>query len=45
MIIVKAGGGEGLDMEAVCADVAALVRQGEQVVLLTEVRAQRMESG
>jgi len=45
MIIVKAGGGEGLDMEAVCADVAELVRQGEQVVLLTGVRAQRMESG
>jgi len=34
MIIVKAGGGEGLDMEAVCADVAELVRQGEQVVLV-----------
>jgi acetylglutamate/LysW-gamma-L-alpha-aminoadipate kinase len=34
MIVVKAGGGEGLDMEAVCADVAALVAQGEQIVLV-----------
>nr|HID14994.1 [LysW]-aminoadipate kinase [Anaerolineae bacterium] len=34
MIVVKAGGGEGLDMEAVCADVAELVQQGEQVVLV-----------
>lgn len=34
MIIVKAGGNGSLDMEAVCADVAALVQQGEQVVLV-----------
>ncbi len=34
MIIVKAGGNGSLDMEAVCADVAALVEQGEQVVLV-----------
>jgi len=34
MIVVKAGGGEGLDMEAVCADVAELVAQGEQIVLV-----------
>jgi acetylglutamate/LysW-gamma-L-alpha-aminoadipate kinase len=34
MIIVKAGGGEGLDMEAVVTDVAELVKQGEQVVLV-----------
>jgi acetylglutamate/LysW-gamma-L-alpha-aminoadipate kinase len=34
MIVVKAGGGEGLDMEAVVADVAELVAQGEQVVLV-----------
>jgi len=34
MIIVKAGGGKGLDMEAVCTDVAELVAQGEQVVLV-----------
>jgi acetylglutamate/LysW-gamma-L-alpha-aminoadipate kinase len=34
MIVVKAGGGEGLDMEAVCADVAEQVAQGEQVVLV-----------
>jgi len=34
MIIVKAGGNGNLDMEAVCADIAELVRQGEQVVLV-----------
>ena len=34
MIVVKAGGGEGLDMEAVCADVAELIVQGKQVVLV-----------
>jgi acetylglutamate/LysW-gamma-L-alpha-aminoadipate kinase len=34
MIIVKAGGSQGLDMEAVCGDVAALVQQGQQVVLV-----------
>ncbi|MEE8391587.1 MAG: [LysW]-aminoadipate kinase [Anaerolineae bacterium] len=34
MIVVKAGGGEGLDMEAVCTDAAELVAQGEQIVLV-----------
>jgi acetylglutamate/LysW-gamma-L-alpha-aminoadipate kinase len=34
MIIVKAGGGEGVSAEAVCVDVAELVRSGEQVVLV-----------
>jgi acetylglutamate/LysW-gamma-L-alpha-aminoadipate kinase len=34
MIVVKAGGGEGLDTEAVVSDVAELVRQDEQVVLV-----------
>ena len=34
MIVVKAGGNGSLDMEAVCADIAALVQQGEQVVLV-----------
>lgn len=34
MIVVKAGGGQGLDIEAVCADVAELVQRGEQVVLI-----------
>jgi acetylglutamate/LysW-gamma-L-alpha-aminoadipate kinase len=34
MIIVKAGGGEGLDMQAVAADVAEIVKQGKQVVLV-----------
>ena len=34
MIVVKAGGGKGLDMEAVCTDVAELVRQGEPIILV-----------
>jgi acetylglutamate/LysW-gamma-L-alpha-aminoadipate kinase len=34
MIVVKAGGSAGLDMEAVCTDIAALVHQGERVVLV-----------
>ena len=34
MIVIKAGGNGSLNMEAVCADVAGLVEQGEQVVLV-----------
>ena len=34
MIVVKAGGNVGLDVDAVCADVAEQVRLGEQVVLV-----------
>lgn len=34
MIVVKVGGGEGVDMELVCLDVAALVKEGKQVVLV-----------
>jgi acetylglutamate/LysW-gamma-L-alpha-aminoadipate kinase len=34
MIVVKAGGSAGLDTEAVCADIAELVKEGEQVVLV-----------
>jgi acetylglutamate/LysW-gamma-L-alpha-aminoadipate kinase len=34
MIVVKVGGGEGLDVEAVCVDVAEVVAQGERVVLV-----------
>jgi acetylglutamate/LysW-gamma-L-alpha-aminoadipate kinase len=34
MIVVKAGGGEGLDTDGVCTDVADLVTQGEQIVLV-----------
>jgi acetylglutamate/LysW-gamma-L-alpha-aminoadipate kinase len=33
MIVVKAGGNVGLDVEAVCADILELVQRGEQVVL------------
>jgi len=34
VIVVKAGGGKGLDVGAVCADIAELVQQGEQMVLV-----------
>jgi acetylglutamate/LysW-gamma-L-alpha-aminoadipate kinase len=34
MIVVKAGGGQGVDAESVCQDVAQLVQQGEQLVLV-----------
>lgn len=34
MIVVKAGGGVGLDTEAVCTDVADLVQKGEKIVLV-----------
>jgi acetylglutamate/LysW-gamma-L-alpha-aminoadipate kinase len=34
MIVVKAGGGKGIDAASVCADVAELIKEGEQVVLV-----------
>ena len=34
MLVIKAGGGEGLDTEAVISDVAEWVKQGQQVVLV-----------
>ena len=34
MIVVKAGGSAGLDMEAVCTDIAELAQQDAQVVLV-----------
>jgi acetylglutamate/LysW-gamma-L-alpha-aminoadipate kinase len=34
MIVIKAGGGQGVNAESVCADVAELVQQGEEVVLV-----------
>ena len=34
MIVVKAGGNGNLDIEAVCRDVAELVQEGQQVVLV-----------
>jgi len=34
MIVAKIGGSKGLDMAAVCVDVAELVQQGEQIVLV-----------
>jgi acetylglutamate/LysW-gamma-L-alpha-aminoadipate kinase len=34
MIVVKAGGNVGLDFDAVCKDVADLVHQGRQIVLV-----------
>jgi acetylglutamate/LysW-gamma-L-alpha-aminoadipate kinase len=34
MIVVKVGGSEGIDLAAVCRDVAALLRQGQKLVLV-----------
>jgi len=34
MIVIKAGGNGSLNMDAVCADVAGLIQQGEKVVLV-----------
>jgi len=34
MIVVKVGGGEGIDLEAVCRDMAALIEQGAQMILV-----------
>ncbi len=34
MIVIKAGGSRGINLDAVCADVVGLALQGEQVVLV-----------
>jgi acetylglutamate/LysW-gamma-L-alpha-aminoadipate kinase len=34
MIVIKVGGGEGVDTEPVCRDIAALVEQGKQAILV-----------
>ncbi len=34
MIVVKIGGGAGVDLEAVCADIGGLVQAGQQVVVV-----------
>lgn len=34
MIVVKMGGAQGVNLPAVCQDVAALVRQGEQIIFV-----------
>lgn len=34
MIVVKAGGNSELDMMPICADVAELIQQGEQIILV-----------
>lgn len=34
MIVVKVGGGEGIDLPAVCRDVAEVFRSGERIILL-----------
>jgi len=34
LIVVKIGGGEGIDLESVCADVAAVFRGGQRMVML-----------
>jgi len=34
MIVIKAGGSEGLDIDAVCADIGELIAQGERIILV-----------
>ena len=34
MIVVKVGGSEGIDLEAVCEDVASLVKEGQELVFV-----------
>src|ERR1039457_5104944 len=34
MIVIKIGGGEGVDLDTVCADVAALAQAGQQFVVV-----------
>jgi acetylglutamate/LysW-gamma-L-alpha-aminoadipate kinase len=34
MIIIKVGGSEGIDYDAVCDDIAQLVREGERLILV-----------
>ncbi len=34
MIVVKVGGSEGIDYDAVCEDVAQLIEAGQQLVLV-----------
>jgi acetylglutamate/LysW-gamma-L-alpha-aminoadipate kinase len=34
MIVVKVGGSEGIDLDAVCQDVAALIEEGREMVLV-----------
>ncbi len=34
MIVIKVGGGAGVDLDSVCADIAAVVASGQQVVVV-----------
>ncbi len=34
MIVIKVGGSRGINMDFVCADVAALVKEGKQIVIM-----------
>ncbi|MFQ5342411.1 MAG: [LysW]-aminoadipate kinase, partial [Anaerolineae bacterium] len=34
MIVVKVGGSAGIDLDAVCADVASLVQAGQRLILV-----------
>jgi [amino group carrier protein]-L-2-aminoadipate 6-kinase len=34
MIVIKIGGSQGVNLAAVCEDVAELVKQGQQVILV-----------
>jgi acetylglutamate/LysW-gamma-L-alpha-aminoadipate kinase len=49
MIVVKVGGSEGIDLDAVCVDVAELVKEGREMVLMhggshqTNLLAERLD--
>jgi acetylglutamate/LysW-gamma-L-alpha-aminoadipate kinase len=34
MLVIKIGGSSGINLDAVCADVAALVKEGKQIVIM-----------
>ncbi len=34
MIVIKIGGSRGIDLDAVCTDISALVKEGKQIVLM-----------
>ncbi len=34
MIVIKIGGSRGIDLDAVCADIAALAKEGKQIILM-----------
>jgi len=51
MIVVKVGGGEGVDLDRVCRDVASLVADGQRMLLVhggsheTNVLSEKLGTG